>query len=321
MRHGNVRRPRCFSVHVVKAQPAPQNTTVNVNYVYAASLGFGGYSIGGLSANVYTLPLSRDAHDLPVDGWPVDGWAIKLLLPIQLGLYDFHATVDGQRLSLSQQSLTLVPGAELQIPITDRFVVKPFAQAGPGHSFGTGSANPNAWVYLTGVRSVAQWQSGDYTFSLGNGVIYAGDNVIGPGFGEHYVALQVAGEVRRPVGFKIGDVVPDVGLFAAEYYYPAPLQFSRYLHNPLQISNQNEIGFSARLGRAFQASVVVQSAHRGRHRLRRRSDGLPHQFRLPVLTPRCGAQAVGGTPPYAGGVWTTGAAAARISDRSCDEGG
>lgn len=224
---------------VAKAQPAPQNTTVNVNYVYAASLGFGGYSIGGLLANVYTLPLSDTLNNLPVDGW-----AIKLLLPIQLGLYDFHATVNHQALSISQQSLSLVPGAELQIPVTERFAVKPFAQAGAAHSFGTGGANPDAWVYLAGVRSVAQWQAGDYTFSLGNGIVYAGDNAIGPGFGEHYVALQVAGEVRRPVGFRIGDVVPDLGLYAADYYYPASLQFSRYLHPPLQINNQNEIGFS-----------------------------------------------------------------------------
>jgi hypothetical protein len=138
-----------------------------------------------------------------------------------------------------------VPGAELQIPITDRFVIKPFAQGGAGHSFGSGGGSPDAWVYLTGVRSVAQWQHGDYTFSVGNGIVYAGDNTIGPGgFAEHYVSLQLAGEVRRPVGLKIGDFAPDVGLYAAEYYYPAPLEFSRFLQSPKRIRNQNEVGFS-----------------------------------------------------------------------------
>ena len=224
-----------------------QNTRVNVNYVYAASLGFGGYSLGGLSANVYQLPLSY-----PVPGLPYDGWTLKLLLPIQVGLYDFNATVAGQKLSVSQQSVTAVPGVELQIPINNWLVVKPFAQGGMGHTFGTGSDNPNAWVYLAGARSVAQWQTGAYTFSLGNAAIYAGDAAAGSGFAEHYVSLQIAAEVRRPLGFQIGRWTPDLGVFAAEYYYPAPLVFSRYLRSPLRIDNQNEIGFSVGVAEPFK---------------------------------------------------------------------
>jgi len=227
--------------------PGLQNTNVNVNYVYAASLGFGGYSLGGLSANVYALPLS---YALP--GLPHDGWTLKLLLPIQIGFYDFNATVAGQKISISQQSLTAVPGAELQIPINDWLVVKPFAQGGVGHAFGTGSGNPNAWVYLAGARSVAQWRAGGYTFSLGNGAVYAGDTTAGSGFAEHYVSLQIAAEVRRPLGFQIGHWTPDIGLYAAEYYYPAPLVFSRFLHTPLRIDNQNEIGFSVGIAEPFK---------------------------------------------------------------------
>lgn len=225
----------------VNGQPAPQprNTTVNVNYEYAALLGFGGYSIGGLSANVYQLPLSDTLEDLPFKGW-----ALRFMLPIQLGIYNFRASDEGRKLSLNQQSLALVPGVELQIPITDRFVVKPFVQGGAGHAFGLDSGNPDAWIYLAGVRSVAQWRDNDYTFSLGNGIVYAGDDTIGPGAGNHYVSLQIAGEVRRPVGFKIGNFAPDLGLYVAEYYYPTPLVFSRFLQSPLQVHNQNEVGFS-----------------------------------------------------------------------------
>ena len=196
-----------------RAQPALQFTTVDVNYVYAASLGFGGYAIGGLTANVYTLPLSTSWQNVPFDGW-----TLKFLLPVQLGLYEFKAAFQGHDISLSQQSVTAVPGAELQIPVSSRFVVKPFVQGGAGHSFGTGGGNPDAWVYLTGVRSVAQWDAGGYTFSLGNGVIFAGDASVGPGFGEHYLTLQIAGEVRRPLGLRIGGFAPDLGVYAAEYY-------------------------------------------------------------------------------------------------------
>jgi hypothetical protein len=112
--------------------------TVNLNYVYAADLGFGGYSLAGLTASVYTLPLG---YTLP--GTFLDGWKLRLMVPVQAGFYNFRATdVDGRRISLSQQSLSVVPGAELQIPVGPRSVVKPFAQFGISQGFGQGSAIP-----------------------------------------------------------------------------------------------------------------------------------------------------------------------------------
>ena len=140
---------------------------------------------------------------------------MRLLAPVQGGLYTFRATdTNGQRLSLNQQSLSVVPGAELQIPVGERVVLKPFAQAGIVHAFGSGVGNPDAWVCRAGARAVAQWRSGAYTYSVGNGIVFAGNKTIGPGFEERYVALQVGGAVRRPLGFKIGERAPDLGLYA-----------------------------------------------------------------------------------------------------------
>lgn len=240
---------------VVSPQPRAQtvpvpdsNRTVNINYVYAAQLGFGGYSLAGLTASVYTLPLS---YTLPSRFW--NGWAIRLLVPVQGGLYSFRATdTNGQRITLKQQSLSVVPGVELDIPIGERVMLKPFAQVGIDHAFGSGVGNPDALVYRTGARAVAQWRSGAYTYSLGNGVVFTGDKTLGPGFAEHYVALQVGGEVRRPLGFKIGEWAPDLGLYAGTYYYPQPLKFSRFLRSPLRVANQGEIAFSIGSATPFQ---------------------------------------------------------------------
>ncbi len=221
--------------------PAPnQYRTVNLNYVYAADLGFGGYTLAGLTASVYTLPLAHTFADLPYDGW-----ALNLSLPVQAGFYAFRATdTNGQHIAINQQSLSLVPGAELRIPVEDWLALKPFAQFGVVHAFGDGVGNPDSWVYVAGARAVAQWQAGVYTLSLANAAIYAGDDTIGPGFAEHYAALQIGGEIRRPLGFTIGRATPDLGVYIADYYYPAPLVFSRFLRPPLRVANQGEIGFS-----------------------------------------------------------------------------
>src|SRR5579863_1185206 len=158
------------------------NRTVNLNYVYAAELGFGGYSIGGLNTQVYTLPLDYEFHDVLRNGW-----ALKILAPVQLGFYSLSVTdTNGERISISQQSVALVPGAELDIPVGGRTVLKPFGQFGVGHAFGVDVSSPDVYIFLAGVRAVSKWQVGATAISLGNAVIYAGDSPIGSGFSEHY---------------------------------------------------------------------------------------------------------------------------------------
>jgi hypothetical protein len=224
------------------------NRTVYLNYVYAAELGFGGYTLDGLTAQIYPLPLSYTFHD-----FFHDGWALKVLAPVEVGLYSLNVTdTTGERISLSQQSVAVVPGAELQIPLGSHTVLKPFGQFGVGHTFGIDGGSPNAYIYLAGVRALSQWRVGTTTLSIGNAAIYAGDSAIGSGFSEHYVSLQLGLELRHPLGFRMGSLEPDLGLYAIDYFYPAPLIFSRFLQPELRIANQGEIGFSVGSATAFQ---------------------------------------------------------------------
>jgi hypothetical protein len=230
--------------------PSTLNRTVNLNYVYAAELGFGGYSLSGLTAQVYTLPLDHTLHDVLRNGW-----ALRILAPIQLGLYSLKVTdTSGERISINQQSVAVVPGAELEIPIGSRTVLKPFGQFGVGHTFGVDVGSPNFYIFLAGARAVSQWHMGATTISLGNAIIFAGDSPIGSGFSEHYVSLQLGVELRHPLGFRIGTLVPDLGVYTIYYYYPVPLVFSRFLEPELKIANQGEIGFS--IGSATQFRLL-----------------------------------------------------------------
>jgi hypothetical protein len=232
------------------APPPSLNRTVNLNYVYAAELGFGGYSLDGLTAQVYTLPLDYTLHDVLRDGW-----ALRILAPVQLGLYSLKVTdTDGERISIDQQSVAAVPGAELEIPVGSRTVFKPFGQFGVGHTFGVDAGSPNFYIFLAGARAVSQWHVGATTISLGDAVIFAGDSPIGSGFSEHYVSLQLGVELRHPLGFTMGTLAPDLGVYTIYYYYPVPLVFSRFLEPELKIVNQGEIGFS--VGSATQFRLL-----------------------------------------------------------------
>ena len=241
-----VRIPLALSLLALSARPGPaaetfvpQNRTVSLNYVYAASLGFGGYSLSGLTANVFTLPY---VFTVPLDEAP--GMSLRIRLPLQAGLYQLRVTdIDGSRLSLNQQSLAFVPRAELQVPVARNFLLKPFAEAGAGHAFGT-TDNPNAWIYSFGIRSVAATELGPYRLTLGNAVIYAGDRTIGSGPGESYVSIATGLEIRRPFDFTIRGYQPDFGIYVAHYYYPKPLTFTQFLRPNLKVLNQGEVGFS-----------------------------------------------------------------------------
>ncbi len=243
------------SVWAQSPSPSAANRTVNVNYVYAAELGFGGYSLAGLTADVFALPLG---YTFPLGTGT--GWSLRLTLPVQLGLYSFRATdTDGTPIKIDQQSLAAVPGAELRVPIARNVVLKPFAQVGFGHAFGT-TTGANFVTYTAGARSVVQWQAGAYTLSLGNAALYAGDQA--SNFRESYVSLQAGFEVRRPLGFTVRGIEPDLGVFVSEYYYPKPLRFSRFLRDPLEVSEQTEIGVTIGSTKPFD-TVLLGNARIG----------------------------------------------------------
>jgi hypothetical protein len=107
-------------------------------------------------------------------------------------------------------------------------------------------------MFSGGARAVSQWHVGTTTISFGNAIIYAGDSPIGSGFSEHYVSLQLGVEARHPLGFKIGTLTPDLGVYTIYYYYPVPLVFSGFLEPELKIANQGEIGFSIGSATQFQ---------------------------------------------------------------------
>jgi len=226
------------------AQLDEDNTEVTVNYVYATQLGIGGYEVGGLDVQVFTLPLSQ-TFDLGPDDTLGDGkrpWRLKVSAPINLGIYEFSATdTDGSTVSDDLQTLAVIPGVELQIPMSETWTLKPFVDAGLGR--GLESDSRFAYIYTVGAKSIYEHPVGDYTLMLGNGLIYAGNAAFGDDV-EDYSVIETGLGVRHPVGFDVWGFEPDLGVYGIYYYYPKALQFLRYRQTPLLVENQFEIAMS-----------------------------------------------------------------------------
>jgi hypothetical protein len=212
--------------------------TITVNYVYAAQLGFGGYSIGGLDVAVYTLPLAYTFADALGPGYD-----LRVRLPLQYGNYQFQAHPAGQpKITLNANTLAAIPGVELRLPLTRRWALRPFAEWGLLTAFEPDSLTQ---LWSVGVRSLVEQPWGDFTFSLGNALLGAGNVDVNGGDAVQYGTLENGVAARHPLGFDIGDAKPYGSLFFIWYFFFPDMQFARAYREPLRVQNQYEVGFSA----------------------------------------------------------------------------
>jgi hypothetical protein len=248
------------SARLARAQePGPQ-LDVSVNYVYAAQLGFGGYRVGGLSVNVYSLPIEYTLRDVFLD------WRLRVALPVLYGDYDFKGTVEYLgvpiRVRASQNTLSAEPKLKLEIPVLEPWTVSLIGAWGFGSTFDTRvhvragdgprmrvpEAEQDIWYYTyqAGISSLVQSHVDRWTFSLGNAFIYAGtaglddDQEV-----QAYGAIETGVEARHPLGFDVGRYEPDASLFFIWYYFTPSLEFTRVERASLQVDNVFEVGITA----------------------------------------------------------------------------
>ena len=249
-------------------QEGTANREISVNYVYAAQLGIGTYDIGGLSVDVFSLPLSvtrplpkNIAEILPVGN--AEAWQVRYKTVPSFGVFKFEQSDPAfGKIDIEQYTLAVVPGVEIVAPVTESWRLKPFVDLGLGKivaSNGRGAGDENFFVvYSTGLRSVVEFPVGSFTLALGNGAIFAGNREIGADDEENYWAIETGAQLRHPLGFTLADLgvgdpnmanaSPEAGVYFIHYYFPEPLLFSRFLNDPLEVRNQFEIG--ATLGSA-----------------------------------------------------------------------
>lgn len=259
-----------------QADPPGRQIDVAVNYVYAAQLGFGTYHVGGLSVNVYSLPLAYTLTDVLLD------WRLKVELPILYGGYSFRKSVvveelDDARVKIfaDQRTLSAEPKLKLEIPVLEPWTVSLIGAWGFGSTFDTEvsyrlpdgrrvrdrQAEQDVWYYTyqVGVSSLLQHRIDRLTLGLGNAFIYAGtaDLQRAPS-AQAYGAVETGVEARHPLGFDINAYEPDASLFFIWYWFTPSLEFSRVEKRSLQVDDVYEVGlsFGADPGTPFDIPVL-----------------------------------------------------------------
>jgi len=258
-------------------EPRGTDVRVDVNYVYAAQLGFGAYSVGGLDVNVYSVPIEFRLGEVLLD------WRLRVALPVLYGTFDFRGTFtteEGERVRLhaDQKILATEPKLRLEIPIFEPWTISLIGAWGFGYAFdfdgdarlvnASGQAQgpreeidqSSYWYYTyqAGVSSLLQQNVDRWTFSLGNAFIYAGTaDLLDDSNVQGYGAIETGVDARHPLGFRIEGYEPDASLFFIWYYFTPSLEFTRVEEKSLQVDNVFEIGLTVGADRATPFEIPL----------------------------------------------------------------
>jgi len=194
----------CFSAALADEPPAP------IPWAYSAYFGTGVYEVdGGETLYVIRAAPSWRIREGALDeqGHRTIGWRIRV--PIAFGLHEFDTSDLGAAVSLDNVStLTAVPGVEFDIPMTERWSLRPFGNFGWGGQIGGGTS---AWVYWAGLKSRLEFSADGFDWAIVNALTYSGyttahnDAVTGGArTSSRVLPLLTAFEFDRPIEKKIG---------------------------------------------------------------------------------------------------------------------
>ena len=207
-----------------------------VHYPWAFSgSGFGSTSVADQKSRVLSIPVSIWLRRL------TNGRTMGLRLRVTgvIGYQEFKRLDEFSAESIRLGGL--FPGIEFLFPLSDRSMLRPFADIGFGLSntevgelllstFGLRTEFVFPWKrWELGLEPRAQaalsWTSTD----LADG---------------EYIVLAAQMDARYPLGFQIGGSTPDVGAYFEPEYFPDALSFTTASGDRSSIQKQYEIGFT-----------------------------------------------------------------------------
>jgi len=206
-----------------------------LDFAFATQLGSGVYTAGGRTVQIYRIPISwalRDSED--------HAFGIELTFPLTFGFFDFRTSdiLEGD-LPDDIGTISLVPGARIEIPILEDWWLTPFAEAGYATDFESGGS---ALTYAGGIESLALFHRPSHVYRLGNVLKYVGFTETDAWAGAGYVELDTGIEIRHPLGFTMKGQEADLGWFAVDYFYLHGLTFNDLEGEEITVRNQVEIG-------------------------------------------------------------------------------
>jgi hypothetical protein len=178
----------------------------SVNYVFATDLGGGVYDMGGRTLQVYRYTYEHEMRE-PAGTTP----GLRFVLPITAGFFDFSPVdVLSEGPPSRVDSVSLVPGFELDYLLPDDWHLIPYARAG----LSIASSSVGGILYGAGLRLERTGEWHGWNQFLRGELTYAGVAYRNEVPGDRFVRLRYGVDVTRGMGFKLRGREPEIGLYA-----------------------------------------------------------------------------------------------------------
>lgn len=160
---------------VAPSASAQTETPAPIHWAYGAYFGTGRYELAdGQSTYVLSARPSRRLRAAQFNDDETRSIGIELRFPVAVGTHRFD--IAGSSLQFDNVStVSVVPGVEIDVPITARWSLKPIAYVGWGTEVsGDSSGDSSAWLYWTGVKSQVRFAAGALNWAMVNSLTYVG---------------------------------------------------------------------------------------------------------------------------------------------------
>jgi len=145
----------------------------SIPWAYGAYFGTGYYELGtGEETYVLSARPSWTWREAALDSSGKRKIGVEFRVPVTLGAYhvdvaDLNETLDFDNVSM----ISGVPGVELEIPMSERWALKPIGYVGWGTQL---DGEPSAWIYWAGIKSRLRFGDEDFDWGLVNSLVYVG---------------------------------------------------------------------------------------------------------------------------------------------------
>jgi len=181
----------CAATAVQAQSPLTASEQDVIDFGFATQLGSGVYTMSGRTLQVYRLPFAYR-----FDGAEDARIRARLTLPVTLGFLDFKPLdVVDTGLPDSVDSLSFVPGLLLEIAISPRWRLEPFAEAGIARDR---SSDVDQRIYAAGLRSIYDVTDDGTAWQLYDELLYSAVEQRSLDQSNDFARLRIGVTARRP---------------------------------------------------------------------------------------------------------------------------
>ncbi|MEH6516095.1 MAG: hypothetical protein V7742_05390 [Halioglobus sp.] len=218
---------------------------VDTSYIYPVVMGTGVYQIDGRKLAMLTIPISITQQREDDDDHE---YGLKWYAPVTIG-YDQISDTNwlGKVLTDELVTLSIMPGAQLTIPLSDNWLIRPFGQAGIGQDF---VSHETFALAALGVRVLGTWKyDSGWEVRWGGAVRYAAEYQFKSHNDNGFALMETGVDVRRDTGFSVMENKISAGVYYELQSYLPEWTLGEYLVDRSNIHEVHELGISMGLAK------------------------------------------------------------------------